>query len=92
MVQIENEFGSFGDDKNYLHHLVQLARRYLGNNIILYTVLSAHTFSYASQCSFVFICVFEKTFAVMSILYGFRSSDIAIIGVIGYGMIDRGLC
>lgn len=37
MVQIENEFGSFGDDKNYLHHLVQLARRYLGNNIILYT-------------------------------------------------------
>uniref|UniRef100_A0A804Q2I5 beta-galactosidase n=1 Tax=Zea mays TaxID=4577 RepID=A0A804Q2I5_MAIZE len=44
MVQIENEFGSFGDDKNYLHHLVQLARRYLGNDIILYTVLSAHTF------------------------------------------------
>lgn len=37
MVQIENEFGSFGDDKNYLHHLVQLARRYLGNDIILYT-------------------------------------------------------
>lgn len=37
MVQIENEFGSFGDDKNYLHHLVQLARRYLGSDIILYT-------------------------------------------------------
>lgn len=37
MVQIENEFGSFGDDKKYLHHLVQLARRYLGNDIILYT-------------------------------------------------------
>ncbi|CAN6327462.1 unnamed protein product [Urochloa humidicola] len=37
MVQIENEFGSFGDDKNYLHYLVQLARRYLGNNIVLYT-------------------------------------------------------
>ncbi|XP_066366539.1 beta-galactosidase 8 [Miscanthus floridulus] len=37
MVQIENEFGSFGDDKNYLHYLVQLARRYLGNDIILYT-------------------------------------------------------
>ncbi|KAM3299527.1 hypothetical protein ACQJBY_040828 [Aegilops geniculata] len=37
MVQIENEFGSFGDDKNYLHYLVQLARRYLGNDIVLYT-------------------------------------------------------
>ncbi|CAL4902048.1 unnamed protein product [Urochloa decumbens] len=37
MVQIENEFGSFGDDKNYLHYLVQLARRYLGNNVVLYT-------------------------------------------------------
>lgn len=37
MVQIENEFGSFGDDKNYLHYLVELARRYLGNGIILYT-------------------------------------------------------
>ncbi|WVZ99432.1 hypothetical protein U9M48_044729 [Paspalum notatum var. saurae] len=37
MVQIENEFGSFGDDKNYLHYLVQLARRYLGSDIILYT-------------------------------------------------------
>uniref|UniRef100_A0A452ZPD5 beta-galactosidase n=1 Tax=Aegilops tauschii subsp. strangulata TaxID=200361 RepID=A0A452ZPD5_AEGTS len=38
MVQIENEFGSFGDDKNYLHYLVQLARRYLGNDIVLYAV------------------------------------------------------
>ncbi|KAL6851717.1 hypothetical protein ACP4OV_020281 [Aristida adscensionis] len=37
MVQIENEFGSFGDDKNYLHYLVELARRYLGDEIILYT-------------------------------------------------------
>ncbi|XP_006654711.1 beta-galactosidase 8 isoform X2 [Oryza brachyantha] len=37
MVQIENEFGSFGDDKNYLHYLVQVARRYLGNEIMLYT-------------------------------------------------------
>ncbi|KAL6618872.1 hypothetical protein ACP70R_034011 [Stipagrostis hirtigluma subsp. patula] len=35
MVQIENEFGSFGDDKKYLHYLVELARRYLGNDIIL---------------------------------------------------------
>ncbi|TVU20442.1 hypothetical protein EJB05_36650 [Eragrostis curvula] len=34
---IENEFGSFGDDKKYLHYLVELARRYLGNDIILYT-------------------------------------------------------
>lgn len=38
MVQIENEFGSFGDDKNYLHYLVEVARRYLGNDIMLYTV------------------------------------------------------
>ncbi|WCJ39514.1 beta-galactosidase 17 [Euphorbia peplus] len=37
MVQIENEFGSYGDDKAYLHHLVKLAREHLGDNIILYT-------------------------------------------------------
>ncbi|PKA57288.1 Beta-galactosidase 8 [Apostasia shenzhenica] len=37
MVQVENEFGSFGDDKTYLHHLVTLARGHLGNDIILYT-------------------------------------------------------
>ncbi|GJN15072.1 hypothetical protein PR202_gb01961 [Eleusine coracana subsp. coracana] len=34
---IENEFGSFGDDKKYLHYLVELARRYLGTDTILYT-------------------------------------------------------
>ncbi|KAL5698664.1 beta-galactosidase [Ranunculus cassubicifolius] len=37
MVQIENEFGSYGNDKLYLQHLVTLARNHLGNNIILYT-------------------------------------------------------
>ncbi|XP_020098689.1 beta-galactosidase 8 isoform X2 [Ananas comosus] len=37
MVQVENEFGSFGDDRNYLHHLVDLARRHLGTDTILYT-------------------------------------------------------
>ncbi|PSR96167.1 Beta-galactosidase [Actinidia chinensis var. chinensis] len=37
MVQIENEFGSYGDDKVYLHHLVTLARGHLGDDIILYT-------------------------------------------------------
>ncbi|KAK3220499.1 hypothetical protein Dsin_014469 [Dipteronia sinensis] len=37
MVQIENEFGSYGDDKAYLHHLVTLARAHLGEDIILYT-------------------------------------------------------
>ncbi|KAL8159264.1 hypothetical protein V2J09_000801 [Rumex salicifolius] len=37
MLQIENEYGSFGDDKAYLHHLVRVARRHLGNSIILYT-------------------------------------------------------
>ncbi|KAK0595460.1 hypothetical protein LWI29_006903 [Acer saccharum] len=37
MVQIENEFGSYGDDKVYLHHLVTLAKAHLGEDIILYT-------------------------------------------------------
>lgn len=37
MVQIENEFGSYGDDKAYLHHLVTLARVHLGEELILYT-------------------------------------------------------
>ncbi|XP_020581189.1 beta-galactosidase 8 [Phalaenopsis equestris] len=37
MVQIENEFGSFGDDKAYLRYLATLAREHLGNHIILYT-------------------------------------------------------
>ncbi|XP_022148250.1 beta-galactosidase 17 isoform X2 [Momordica charantia] len=37
MVQIENEFGSYGDDQAYLHHLVTLARGYLGDEVILYT-------------------------------------------------------
>ncbi|KAF9616972.1 hypothetical protein IFM89_033042 [Coptis chinensis] len=37
MVQIENEFGSFSDDKRYLHHLVAIARKHLGENVILYT-------------------------------------------------------
>ncbi|XWS12074.1 hypothetical protein CRYUN_Cryun37aG0059200 [Craigia yunnanensis] len=37
MVQIENEFGSYGDDKAYLSQLVKLARENLGEDIILYT-------------------------------------------------------
>ncbi|KAM1462223.1 hypothetical protein ACFX1R_048675 [Malus domestica] len=37
MVQIENEFGSYGDDKAYLHHLVSVARKHLGEDAILYT-------------------------------------------------------
>ncbi|XP_062156120.1 beta-galactosidase 17 [Alnus glutinosa] len=37
MVQIENEYGSYGNDKAYLHHLVTLARGHLGDDIILYT-------------------------------------------------------
>ncbi|KAG9143276.1 hypothetical protein Leryth_010213 [Lithospermum erythrorhizon] len=37
MFQIENEFGSYGDDRAYLHYLVQLARAHLGEDIILYT-------------------------------------------------------
>ncbi|KMT04895.1 hypothetical protein BVRB_7g170620 [Beta vulgaris subsp. vulgaris] len=37
MFQIENEYGSYADDKAYLHHLVKLARRHLGDDVILYT-------------------------------------------------------
>ncbi|KAI3979425.1 hypothetical protein MKX01_001617 [Papaver californicum] len=37
MVQVENEYGSYGDDKNYLRQLVSLARRHLGDQTILYT-------------------------------------------------------
>ncbi|GMP35104.1 hypothetical protein CsSME_00007698 [Camellia sinensis var. sinensis] len=37
MVQIENEYGSYGDDKVYLHHLVTVARGHLGDDTILYT-------------------------------------------------------
>lgn len=35
ILQIENEFGSYGDDKAYLHHLVKVARGHLGDGIIL---------------------------------------------------------
>jgi hypothetical protein len=40
---MENEFGSYGDvstnpsDKQYMEHLVGVARSFLGPNIILYT-------------------------------------------------------
>lgn len=37
MVQIENEYGSYADDRAYLHYLVKLARTHLGEDIILYT-------------------------------------------------------
>ncbi|RWW09332.1 hypothetical protein GW17_00027195, partial [Ensete ventricosum] len=37
--QVENEFGSYGDDKAYLHHLVTLARKHLGHDIVLYVIL-----------------------------------------------------
>ncbi len=43
MVQMENEFGSYGNvltnplDKRYLEYLVQLARQLLGPNVVLYT-------------------------------------------------------
>ncbi|KAL4565199.1 hypothetical protein LXL04_029284 [Taraxacum kok-saghyz] len=36
MLQIENEFGSHGVDKDYLHHLVNLARSHLGDDLILW--------------------------------------------------------
>lgn len=37
MVQVENEYGSFGDDKDYLQYLVRLARSHLRDDVILYT-------------------------------------------------------
>ncbi|GLJ05609.1 hypothetical protein SUGI_0021100 [Cryptomeria japonica] len=37
MVQVENEYGSFGDDKNYLRNLVSLARAHFKDDVILYT-------------------------------------------------------
>ncbi|XP_030490612.2 beta-galactosidase 17 [Cannabis sativa] len=37
MVQIENEYGSYGNDKAYLHHLIRLAKYHLGEDVILYT-------------------------------------------------------
>ncbi|KAI5413772.1 variant 2, Beta-galactosidase 17 [Lathyrus oleraceus] len=37
MVQVENEYGSYGDDKAYLQHLITLARGHLGHDAILYT-------------------------------------------------------
>ncbi|KAG7589931.1 Glycoside hydrolase 35 catalytic domain [Arabidopsis suecica] len=37
MVQIENEYGSYGNDKAYLRKLVSMARGHLGDDIIVYT-------------------------------------------------------
>ncbi|XP_078428926.1 beta-galactosidase 17 isoform X2 [Wolffia australiana] len=37
MVQIENEFGSYGYDWNYLGQLVDCSRRHLGEDVVLYT-------------------------------------------------------
>ncbi|CAN8239585.1 unnamed protein product [Cochlearia groenlandica] len=37
MIQVENEYGSYGNDKVYLRHLVTMARGYLGDDIIVYT-------------------------------------------------------
>ena len=42
-VQIENEFGQYGDvsrnpdDLRYLRHLIRLTRTLLGPNVVLYT-------------------------------------------------------
>lgn len=37
MVQVENEFGSYGKDTDYLEHLVEETRFHLGHSIIIYT-------------------------------------------------------
>jgi hypothetical protein len=39
VVQIENEYGSFGSDHVYLHHLLDTVREHLGNNVIMYNKL-----------------------------------------------------
>jgi hypothetical protein len=36
-MQIENEYGFCGSDKDYLRHLVATARMHLGADVILYT-------------------------------------------------------
>ena len=43
MIQIENEFGSYGNveenelDRKYMEHLLQQVRYYFGENVIVYT-------------------------------------------------------
>lgn len=36
-LQIENEYGFCGSDKDYLRHLVRTARAHLGDEILLFT-------------------------------------------------------
>ena len=36
-MQIENEYGFCGDDKDYIRHLIRTARTHLGDDIILFT-------------------------------------------------------
>jgi hypothetical protein len=55
---------------------------------ILETTLFCTQFSLLTLLAVQISAVFFSAFAVMSILYGFRSYDIAIIGVIRYGMIE----
>jgi len=42
MVQIENEYGFCGTDKDYLRHLVSKAKELLGQDVQLYTTDPAH--------------------------------------------------
>ncbi|KAL4450728.1 hypothetical protein ABPG77_001084 [Micractinium sp. CCAP 211/92] len=37
MVQVENEYGFCGDDKEYLRHLIATARRHLSDDVLLFT-------------------------------------------------------
>ena len=55
---------------------------------ILETTLFCTQFSLLTLLAIQISAVFFSAFAVMSILYGFRSYDIAILGVIMYGMIE----
>ena len=37
MIQVENEYGFYNNDKQYLAFLRDLIKRHLGNEIVLYT-------------------------------------------------------
>lgn len=61
--QIENEYGSYGNDKTYLQHLVTLARKYFGEKTILSVIHYRHSFfaSDGKQLQFCIIIIINFT-------------------------------
>jgi len=47
-VQVENEYGGFGCDQEYTTHLRDLFRKYLGNDVILFT--TDNSVDYTIRC------------------------------------------